>query len=58
MGEGKMRYEITAEVRGLGYVKHVLKATDQVSAWERVKKAYPKRNAKVLKIRELERWAR
>lgn len=48
-----MRYEIRGEIDGIGQVKHVVKATDQIAAWERIKKAYKKRKTKVIQIREL-----
>jgi len=48
-----MRYEIFGEVEGLGQIKHVVRASDQIAAWERIKNAYKKRKTKVIKIREL-----
>jgi len=47
------RFEILGEVDGLGQIKHVVKASDQIAAWERIKRAYRKRSAKLIKIREL-----
>ena len=48
-----MRFEIRGEIDGLGQIKHVVKAPDQIEAWERIKRAYKQRKAKLINIREL-----
>ena len=48
-----MRFEIRGEVDGLGQIKHVVRATDQIAAWERMKNAYKKRQTTLITIREL-----
>ena len=48
-----MRFEVRGEMEGLGEIKHVVRATDQIDAWERMKNAYKGREAKLIRIVEL-----